>query len=253
MTEELKVPALTKAMQIINFIAKRKKCYAREILNETKISRSSMYTIINDLINHGLIRQNGDGAYMLWTKFIELGNVANEGLDLGELVRPHLQTLMEETHSLSVYFGVIDNDKGYFLEKLSNEHMAIRTKAIVGAQVDFVHAGIGKALLANLPDEKIQAIMPTLDFTPITAHSILTPELLYEEIAKIRKRGWSFNDSEDDECMRSIGVPVFHRDGRLFGAVSSVGTIVQFVDKKIDKLVERTISCARAIEKELVN
>ncbi len=253
MNNEFKVPALSKTMLILNLLASKKKCFAREILKETNISRSSMYTLITDLINHGLIKQTDDGAYILWTKLIELGNKAHDSLDIGALTRPSLKILMEKTKSLSVYFGAMDNEKAHYLEKLSNPNMIIKTKSITGGQIDFVHSGIGKCLLANLKDETIQNILPYLNFTPITENSIKTKEKLLEEISKIRECGWSLNDSEDDEYIRSVAVPVFHKDKSLFGAVSAVGTIVQFSDENLEKIIEYTKDCAISIEKELAD
>ena len=74
-----------------------------------------------------------------------------------------------------------------------------------------------------------------------------------EEPKQIRTRGWSFNNSEDDDCIRSIAFPVFHKDKTLFGAVSAVGTIVQFSDTNLEKIVTSIKECAKNIEDELVD
>ncbi len=253
MTDDFKVPALSKAMMILNFISEKKRCFARDLLKDTNISRSSFYTLITDMINHGLIKQNEDGSYSLWTKLIELGNRAQESLDIKELMGPYLKVLMEQTRSLSVYFGAMDNNTAHYLIKLSNPDMQIKTKSIAGGVIDFVHSGIGKCLLANLSDKQIKMIIPHLDFTKITENSITSADKLLEDLKQIRTRGWSFNNSEDDDCIRSIAFPVFHKDKTLFGAVSAVGTIVQFSDTNLEKIVTSIKECAKNIEDELVD
>ena len=60
---------------------------------------------------------------------------------------------------------------------------------------------------------------------------------LRAQLEAFRKQGYAYNDSEDDEEIRSLAVPVFTSKGALIGAVSAVGTVNHVTDKKIGELV----------------
>lgn len=249
--EKFKVPALQKTIQILDLLAKKGKCSIKEILQETKISRSSLYTLLADMIKHNLIKQNSYGEYTLWLKVIELGNRAEASLDLSILVRPYLKELVNKTNCLSAYYGVIENTKAYYLEKVTNTNIKLTTKSIAGAQIDYIHSGIGKCLLAFLDNKTFNLIINDLDFTPITSTSITTKEQLIEELELIRKQKWAFNNAEDDECIRSIAVPVFNKEDHLVGSISVVGTVLQLTDENMQKFVDETFKVAQNLSEKV--
>ena len=249
--EKSKVPALEKTIEILDLIKTNNECFIKDFLKETAISRSSLYTLLNEMVKFKLIKQKENGAYCLWVKVIEFGNAASEHLDLTILVRPYLNKLIKETDCLSAYFGLLDNDSAYYLEKISNKNKNIKTKSIAGASIDFVHSGMGKCLLAFMDTEAQEKILPSLNYHQITNKSLKTKNDLLKDLSEIKSRGWAFNDSEDDESIRSIAVPVLTKDVQIFGAISIVGTIKQFSNAKINKFANLAKGYANLISKEL--
>ena len=94
MNSKSRVPALDRAMAILNVVQKNHHCSVSEIISLTGLPRSTVYVLIDEMVNLGLIRRNHDSSVQLWMKLISLGKAATESLDLKDVVNPHLEYLL---------------------------------------------------------------------------------------------------------------------------------------------------------------
>ncbi len=231
------VPALDRAVKILSLISSKRSCSIQDLLQGTGISRTTLYALLGALAKAGFIRKRGDGRYMLWTALAILGAQARENIDLKGIATPFLEDLVRSSGCLSCYLGVMDGTRAYFAVKASNPNGAIMAKSDEGMAVDLVHSGMGKCLLAFCDADLRERLLPTLDYARITRSSVPGQRELRAQLEAFRKQGYAYNDSEDDEEIRSLAVPVFTSKGALIGAVSAVGTVNHVTDKKIGELV----------------
>ncbi len=247
MTKKSRVPALDRAMSILEVLQKNHHCSVSEIINETNLPRSTVYVLIEEMVSLGLIRRNHDSSVQLWMKLISLGNSAAESLDLKEVVSPHLEYLLQNIDCLAVHFGIMDGDRAYYVIKKTSPKAGVRIMSREGAQISLLHAGLGKCLLAFQNSELRERILTSLDYTPITSTSITSPEALRRELANIQLQGWAFDNSEGEAEIRCIAVPVFDGEHNLLGAISIVGTINKFSTDVLPNIVEKVKQCAKDI------
>ncbi len=250
--EKSKVPAIDRLMAIIDFLMKNGPSKMRDIIAATKISRSSAYSLVAELEHHGFVKQRFDGRTMLWLKAIAIGNAALRSLDIIPAVRPHLEKLVHDTKSLGAYFGVISDGEASFVCEATNPGVLVCTKSRAGQPIDLVHSANGKCLLAHLNKSTINAVLPTLNYNPITENSIKDADTLEQELMKIKKQGYAYNDSEDDAEIRSVAMPVFYADHTLAGAISLVVTVRHFDEVGLQYMLEAVKSCAEIIERKLL-
>ncbi|MDY6321395.1 MAG: IclR family transcriptional regulator [Succinivibrio sp.] len=254
MTEKVvktRAPAVDRCVAIMEFLQKRGQATVSEITQATGFPVSSVYVIIDAMRAHGLIRQDRRGKVQLWMKLVSLGNSAREGLDLREIVIPPLSALMDSYDCLAVHFGVMENEDAWYAVKLVPPHAGMGIRSREGMSVSLLHAGLGKCLLAFQPDALRERIISTLDYTPATPTSITNPEDLRKELSRIRLQKWAYDNSEGENDIRCVAVPVFDREGNLMGAVSIVGTIVKFTQELIPEIVKSAKSCAAAVTEAL--
>lgn len=252
MTNKSRVPALDRAMSILNVLQKNHLCSVSEIITQTGLPRSTVYVLIDEMVSLGLIRRNHDSSVQLWMKLISLGNSAAEALDLKDVVNPHLDFLLKNIECLAVHFGIMDGDHAYYVIKKTSPKAGVRIMSREGAEISLVHAGLGKCLLAFQPSELRERLLSNLDYTPVTATSITSPEDLRRELASIRLQGWAFDNSEGEAEIRCVAVPVFDHEHNLLGAISIVGSFNKFTDDIIPKVVEITKRCASEITDSLM-
>ena len=124
MLESTKVPALTRAIEILNLIGRIGPCSAATIIAELGIPKSTVYLLLGELKKQRFISMDNQDNYCLWTKLVELAGQALSKMDLRELARPRLTRLMDEC-GLLCHLGIIDQGNAYppaFRRRLSKTY-----------------------------------------------------------------------------------------------------------------------------------
>jgi len=111
-----------------------------------------------------------------------------------------------------------------------------------------MHAsGIGKALLAALAPDELEALVESKGLPRFTERTLATPEALREDLAGIRERGWSLDDEERHEGMRCIAAAIRDDQGRVVAGVSISGPAARFADASLDALAAHVVAAADEI------
>ncbi|MEH5216127.1 enolase C-terminal domain-like protein [Escherichia marmotae] len=195
MLESSKVPALTRAIDILNLIARIGPCSAATIIDTLGIPKSTAYLLLNELKRQRFLSLDHQENFCLWTRLVELSGHALSKMDLRELARPRLTQLMDTT-GLLCHLGIIDNGSAYYILKVESS-ATISVRSHEGKSLSLYRSGIGKCLLAWQPEAVQQSIIEGLVWEQATPTTITRPPQLHEELARIRRQGWSYDNGED--------------------------------------------------------
>ncbi|MGK9172137.1 IclR family transcriptional regulator [Yokenella regensburgei] len=249
MLESSKVPALTRAIQILNLIASVGPCSAATIIEKTGIPKSTAYLLLGELKKERLLRTDSQDNFCLWTKLVELAGQALSKMDLREIARPRLTRLMDET-GLLCHLGIIDNANAYYILKIESSS-TISVRSHEGKSLSLHRSGIGKCLLAWQSPVVRDEIIQKLEWEKTTPTTISGPEALQNELLRIRACGWSYDNGEDYPDVRCVAAPVFNASDTLTAAISVVGTCLQINEDNRDYLAGKAIACAKDISRLL--
>jgi IclR family transcriptional regulator, acetate operon repressor len=117
-----------------------------------------------------------------------------------------------------VQLGTFENDMVTYRIKMGQGAGALFTK--VGMQLEAYCSGIGKALLAHLPENQRRAYLASGPFVALTEHTITDPAKLAEELDRVRIQGFATDDGEVSEGLACVAVPISAPDGQVHAAVS---------------------------------
>ena len=248
----IRVPALERALRILEVLQKNRRCTISELISLTSLPRSSVYVLVDDMIKLRLLRQNSDKTIQLWVKLVSLGSSAQESLDLSEIISPYLEKLIDSVDCLVANFGIMDDDKAYYVALKTSPHSNMGILSRQGGEISLVHSAIGKCLLAYQESVRRESILNSLDYTKKTANSIATPQALRKELASIHNRGFAYANGDGNLEIRCIAVPIIDLDGHLIGAISVSGTISKFVSDKLPSIVEMVKKTANQITSNLL-
>jgi len=92
-----------------------------------------------------------------------------------------------------------------------------------GIQRHLHSTAAGKAILAEMPEQRVMDIISEHELPAETEHTITDPDSLVEELDEIREHGIAYNDEESVEGLRAVGVPVRGSNGIAIGALSVSG------------------------------
>ncbi|QWA13883.1 IclR family transcriptional regulator [Sodalis ligni] len=249
MMENSKVPALTRAIDILNVIARRGPCSAADIIAELGLPKSTTYLILAELKRQRFIALDVRDNYCLWTKLVELSEQALGKMDLRDIAKQRLTELMEDT-GLLCHLGIIDDQNAYYILKIESTS-TISVRSHEGKSLSLYRSGIGKCLLAWQDERQQQKIMNNIRFISKTPSTIITLAALKKELDGIRRQGWSFDNGEDYADVRCVAAPVFNARNELAAAISVVGTGQQITTDNRDLLAGKAIACAKDISRRL--
>lgn len=209
-----------------------------ELAEMTDIPLPTIHRLLRFLSNEGYVRQDNSRRYALGLRLIRLGQSASRGLDVwahGELAG--LVEQFEETANLAILQG----DLAIYVGQAPSPH-TMRMFTEVGRAVSPHCTGVGKAMLAELPDDRILALLRRTRMPAITAHTITTPEVMMADIEQIRERGYAIDDGEQEPGVRCVAAAV--RGLPFPAAVSISGPNSRVTEEKVPQIAPVLIEVA---------
>jgi len=165
-------------------------------------------------------------------------------LDVTDPIIAALRDAIGETTNL----GVLDG--GFVVHELVAEspHM-MRLAARVGDR-GFVHStALGKAICAQLPEDRVVAILRAKGMEPFTTSTITDESSYLQELAKVRASGFGEDDAENQDGGRCIAVAI--PISGLHCGISVSAPIERMPRGKVAEVVEALKAAAAQIADEV--
>lgn len=218
-TKNGRIKSLDKTIRILEALLEMNGARVTELANQLDMSPSTVHSHLATLEDHEYLVKEGD-IYRLSMRFVTISGHVRQRKVAYEEARNQVDMLAEETQERA-QFLVEEHGKAYYVHTRTGEH-AVQTNAQVGKR-SYLHASAaGKAILAHLPEHRIDEILAK-PLNELTANTITDPAALRENLAEIRERGISFNEEESVTGLHAVGVPVQSPSGFVLGALSVSG------------------------------
>jgi DNA-binding IclR family transcriptional regulator len=249
--KEYSVPAVERALSVLQCLGDSKRGFSiSEIGRRLKIPKSSAHLILTTLERRGFLQKNTQtGRYHFGLQLVSLSRTALENLDLREEAKPFLRLLMQES-SLTVHMAVLERDEAVIIEKVEAPGL-VRLASWIGRRLDINCTGVGKALVAFLPDDDLEVLIRTKDFARHNQRTIVSKSALKKELMLVRQLGYALDNEEDEPGVCCLGAPVFDGDGKAVAAISVAGTTSQIGSGRIPELARQVVQAARGISTRL--
>ena len=172
----------------------------------------------------------GVGAFGIGMSFLRSRKLVTMG-------RGVMHALMESSGE-TANLGVEDEGEVVFISQVET-HEAMRAFFRPGRRGAIHASGIGKALLAAMPDERVRALVGARGQKVFTANTLTSVKSLLADLGEIRARGWSLDNEEHTLGMRCIASVVYNEYGEAIAGVSISGPTVRVTDKRLTELGEQ--------------
>ncbi len=226
------VPAVERVFDMLEFLVSTgAACNITDISRHLNIPKSSVFGILYTLRQRGYIEKLPDERYGLTLKLFGLGASMVATLDVRQQVAPVLRKLAAETN-ITTHLAVLANDEAVYIDRVEGAG-SIRLTAYVGCRRPLHSTGIGKALLAWLPESEIDRIIASRGLTAFMPRTISSPAALKAELAQVRSNGYGVSMEENEPGVCGIGAPIFDHTGQVAAAVNLAGTVLQIKKKDI--------------------
>ena len=122
----------------------------------------------------------------------------------------------------------------------------------LGSRLPAATTSMGRVLLAELPDEQLDAFLARTPVARLTDHTLTDPAELRAAIVEVRRLGYAVLDQELEVGVRSVATVLRNRRGRAVAAIN-VSTHAGRVSLRELKsvFVPQLLSTAEAITAQL--
>jgi DNA-binding IclR family transcriptional regulator len=227
------VPAVDRAARILALLRREGRGMTMaEIAEATGWHKSSVHKLLVTLNHHGLLdRDATTRKYSLGVALSEYGQIALNGLDVRRAAKPFLKALVDysgETASLSVLRGtqmiIVDTEE---------PRIQLRVSLYVGMRSPGTTTSNGKAVLAYLPESRVNEIMQIEGLPAMTKRSITKLGQFRSDLATVRERGYATDREEYQEGVTGVSAPVLDSRGEAMGALSVAGPAFRMTKEKM--------------------
>lgn len=240
------IRAVDRTFVIIDALRELDGATVTKLSEHVSLPKSTVYNYLNTLLEGKYVVED-DGVYRISLRFLELGEHARGQPEILRVAQPEIDKLAEETGEL-VNLVVEQHGLGVYLYRAKGKN-AVHLDNPVGKRQYLNSTAFGKAMLAYMPDEKVERIIDRHGLPERTERTVSDSDQLFEELEAVRERGWALDDGEGLQGLRCISVPILTTDNRVQGAVSISGPESRLHDERFrEEIPARIQSTTNVIE-----
>ena len=155
---------------------------------------------------------------MLGIRVWENGQAYLRHHELVSMARPVMEQIVAQLNE-TVQVAVLDGVENVYLAKVDCSH-PLRLQSDVGRRLFSPPTGLGKVLLAALPEDVCRARLQGCELPRFTPQTITDLPTLLSELATVRLRGFAVDDQEYTPGLLCVAVPIHDHLGRVAAAMS---------------------------------
>lgn len=213
-----------KALDVLEMVAHANRPMRfNDLLATSVFPKATLYRFLQTLTNQGMLSYDDErGTYSLGVRLVRLAHSAWAQSSLAPIARRYLDELAEESGQ-TIHLAQMDQGQVLYVDK-RNAKSAVEMFSSAGKVGPAYCTGVGKAMLAFMPDDAVQSAIARQSFFRFTDKTLDSKELLIAELTQIRGRGYAFDREEHEPGIICCALPILSRSGRVLGAISMTST-----------------------------
>jgi DNA-binding IclR family transcriptional regulator len=167
------------------------------------------------------VRQNNQ--YYLSYRFLTFGGAQRDASPLFRVARSHVDELASEIADIAA-LTTEEHGRNIYLYFATGPD-SVTTDIHLGTRRLLHYLASGKAILAALPEERVNDIIDEFGLPARTPNTITDRQELFAELERIRERGYAFDREERIEGMRAVGAAIRNEEqSAVLGAIVVAGS-----------------------------
>lgn len=238
--------AVAKVVRVVEAITEHSG--VSEISRSTGLSTSTVHRIIQELVALGWVRGDGEHGYLPGVGLLTIA--ARADFEAGmPVIEPILKGLRDAT-THTIHFALRQGDVAVYVSKVEGLR-AYEMRSRVGLAIPLHSTGIGKALLAGLPEVEVRAVLERSGMPPMTSRTITDPDAMIQHLHTVSRRGYAIDDEENEEHTRCIAAVVRDHRGAAIGGISMSAMAFEIDQQRAQQLAPLVMAAARNVSQAL--
>lgn len=234
-----------KALDILFYLAKvGGEVSLARMSKETGMNKATALRYLSVLESRGVVERR-QGGWSLGLSLFELGSKVPVRALVVEKVRPIIERLARESGE-SCNLACLAGDSAIYLDR-AEANRSLRMRSAPGDRLPLYCTGVGKAILSQLPEERIRALLGSNPLPKINDTTLTEPEDVIREAKRAREQGYGVDREEYEIGLTCYAMPLRLPGSDFAGAVSVSGPSARM---KNPESKERFLNLLRAATQE---
>ncbi len=206
-----------------------------ELLAGSSFPKATLYRFLQTLTHQGMLDYIPESAsYSPGIRLVRLAHAAWSQSSLAPIAQPWMERLSAETQE-SIHLAQLDGGQVLYVDKRTATR-PVDMFAQAGKVGPAYCTGVGKAMLAFLPQSALESALTRQSFYAHTPTTLTTPAALLAELETIRSTGYALDREEHEPGIICCAAPILARSGRVLGAISVTTSTAR---SSLAELIER--------------
>lgn len=228
------IASLEKGINILELLAEQKALTVTEVASRLNINRAGSHRFLATLRDLGYVEKNADKRYQLTYRILEMGMKVADRSEIRQKAYRYMQEL-SVAFKETVNLGFWDGKDILHLDKIDSLEI-LRIDAPLGSKTPAYCTALGKAILAHLSTQELNAYLSHARLVPHGPNTIVSKKRFREDLKKTRQQGYALDDEELAEGLRCIAAPIFDYTGQSRYALSISSPTMRLPLEKVDEV-----------------
>ncbi|MGQ9638257.1 MAG: IclR family transcriptional regulator [Thermodesulfobacteriota bacterium] len=242
------IESLSRGLSLLSCLAESPSSLSlTEIAEQLQLSKSTVQRLLYTLQSLGYLERDDEiKKYSPGSKTLSMALSVIKHLELRKVAYPFLKKTSKEIGE-TVNLAILDGTEIVYVERIKTEQI-LNINLQVGSRLPAYCTSMGKAMLAFLPEERLEELLRRMDFIPYTSNTLVNREALRKELKKVRAQGFATNNEELSIGLRSTASPIRDYRGEVIAAVNIAVPSIRISQRKLETvLAKKVMETARQI------
>jgi DNA-binding IclR family transcriptional regulator len=226
------VKSVERALQILMLFSRQvTQLGVTEVSMALGVTKAAAYNLMATMTDAGFLYRDPDTKkYTLGLKVCELGMIQPQAHELSLRAHGPAQELSRGRRMIT-RVAMWDGEAMLITATYYPQNRIVLSSSI-GPRIHAYASSLGRAVLAQLPQEDINNYVDHLRMEAFTTMTITDKDKLLEELAATKQRGYALDREESVYGFACLGAPLFDSRGTAIGALSLSGQPEKVLDEE---------------------
>jgi len=241
------VKSLKTTIRILEAVESLDEPGVTDIADELDVAKSTVFDHLKTLESNEFVVKTDGNSYRIGLRFLDFGGRVRSELELYRIAEEEVAKLADETGEL-VNLVVEEHGLGVYIDYVRGAD-AINLDTYVGKREHLHNTAFGKAMLAYMPESRVDEILERHGLPPETGKTVTSRSELEDRLDRVKERGFAVDREERLDGLRCVAAPIMGEGSSVLGAVSLSGPTSRLQDDRLmNELADEVKRTANIIE-----
>lgn len=245
------VQSAERIFQVMELLAENGEMGLMEISAALELHKSTVHRLLMSLIYMGYAKQDEETQkYMLSYKIVGMAGKVLERMDILKVAKPYLERLSDLSGE-TVHLVQREGNNILYIYKIEARVGTIRMVSHVGMVHPMYCSGVGKAIMAALPEYEVKQIWNESIIEKKTDKTITDFEEMKKVLEEVKRNGYALDDEENEKGVRCIAACVMGYQHEARYAFSISGPTSRMTRERVRELAVDVRKVQEELSEEL--